>query len=95
MFRNDRGRKQLNDKERAAIIAFTLDGKSIRAIANLLGIGDATVVRWQRRYAEENDVNRKAGSGRPPKTTPAQDRRLLLAVQAKPITTAAEIASII
>ncbi len=86
MFRNDRGRKHLNDKERAAIIAFTLDGKSIRDIANLLGIGDATVVRWQKRYSKENYVNWKAGSGRPLKTTPAEDRRLFLAVEAKPIT---------
>ena len=92
MFRENRGRKHLNEKERASIVAFTLDGKLIREIANLLGIADATVVLWQKRYAETSDVNRQPGSGRPRKTTAAEDRRLFQVVRDKPITTAQEIA---
>ena len=92
MFRENRGRKHLNEKERASTVAFTLDEKSIREIANLLGIADATVVLWQKRYAETSDVNRQPGSGRPRKTTAAEDRRLFQVVRDKPITTAQEIA---
>jgi len=53
MFRADRGRKHLNDQERAAIIAFTEAGKTV---------------------------------------TPENEEDIVLAVSAKPITTAQEIA---
>jgi hypothetical protein len=43
MFRADRGRKHLNDQERAAIIAFTEAGKTVADISERLGIGAATV----------------------------------------------------
>jgi hypothetical protein len=43
MFRENRGRKHLNNKERGAIIALTFQGLSITRIADELGIGEATV----------------------------------------------------
>jgi transposase len=52
MFRADRGRKHLDDKERAAIIAYTNDGKSVRFISDRLGIAIGTVSLWQTWYAE-------------------------------------------
>lgn len=92
MFRDNRGRKQLNAKERASIIALTHNGMSITAISNALGIARATVVLWQKRHFETGDVERKYGSGRPVKTTREEDARMKSAAEAKPITTAQEIA---
>ena len=92
MFREDRNRKQLNAKERAAIVALTVASKSIREISGMLGVGKATVSLWQKRHEETGDVEKKVGSGSKRKTTPAEDRRLVVAVQAHPITTAQEIA---
>ena len=92
MFREDRGRKHLNEKERGAIIALTSQNVSIKKIAEQLGIGEATVVLWQKRHRETGDVDRKNGSGRPRTTTAEQDRQIVQAVRAKPITTAQEVA---
>ncbi len=92
MFRADRGRKHLDDKERAAIIAYTNDGKSVRFISDWLGIAIGTVSLWQTQYADTGDINRKNGSGRPKKLTAANEANIALAMEAKPITTTQEIA---
>jgi transposase len=92
MFRADRGRKHLNERERGAIIAYSNDGKSVRFISDRLGIAVATVFLWQTRYRETGDVTRQVGSGRPRKVTPEDEENIALAVAAKPITTAQEIA---
>jgi transposase len=92
MFRADRGRKHLNERERGAIIAYSNDGKSVRFISDRLGIAVATVFLWQTRYRETGDVTRQVGSGRPRKVTPEHEENIALAVAAKPITTAQEIA---
>jgi transposase len=92
MFRADRGRKHLNDQERAAIIAFTEAGKTVADISERLGIGAATVSLWQNRFRETGSIIRKQGSGRPKKLTPENKEDIVLAVSAKPITTAKEIA---
>jgi transposase len=47
---------------------------------------------WQTQYADTGDINRKNGSGRPKKLTAADEANIALAVEAKPITTAQEIA---
>jgi transposase len=78
-------------KGRAAIIAYTNDGKSVRFISDRLGIAIGTVSLWQTRYADTGDINRKNGSGRPKKLA-ADEANIALAVEAKPITTAQEIA---
>ena len=94
MFRQDRATfGHLNSKERAAIVALTDSGQSIRKISNTLGIAQSTVVYWQKRHRETGDVERQPRSGRPRKTNPEEDRRIRQAVQSKPITTAREIAS--
>ena len=92
MFRADRGRKHLNDQERAAIIAFTEAGKTVADISERLGIGAATVSLWQNRFRETGSIIRKQGSGRPKKLTPETEADIVLAVSAKPLTTAQEIA---
>jgi transposase len=50
------------------------------------------VFLWQTRYRETGDVTRQVGSGRPRKVTPEDEENIALAVAAKPITTAQEIA---
>ena len=74
MFRADRGRKHLNDQERAAIIAFTEAGKTVADISERLGIGAATVSLWQNRFRETGSIIRKQGSGRPKKLTPENEK---------------------
>jgi transposase len=64
MFEYNRGRKHLNNKEYGAIIAQTYQGLSMKRIANELGIGEATVVLWQKRHMQTRDVKRKPGSVR-------------------------------
>jgi transposase len=92
MFRADRGRKHLNDKERAAIVAFTEAGHTVASISERLDVGAATVTLWQHRFRETGNVMRQRGSGRPKKLTPANEEDIVLAVMAKPITTAQELA---
>ena len=46
------------------------------------------------RFAETGDVLRQIGSGRPCVVTPIQDDMLVVAVSAKPITTAQELSGI-
>lgn len=87
-----RERGHLSFQERGGIAALTDHGVSVREVAAKLGCHATTVRRWKRRYEETLDVKRQVGSGRPKKTTPAQDAMLLDAVRAKPITTAQEIA---
>jgi transposase len=92
MFRADRGRKHLNDQERASTIAFTECGKTVAFISERLGISGSTVSRWQTRYRETGEVIRQRGSGRPKKMTPADEDNIVQVIAAKPITTAQEIA---
>lgn len=92
MFQRERG--QLTVQERGAIVALFQHGVHFSEIAERIGCHVNTVRHWAKRYDETLDVKRQIGSGRPLKTTPAQDRMLLDAVKAKPITTAQEILGI-
>lgn len=62
-------------------------------ISERLDVGAATVSLWQHRFRETDNIMRKRGSGRrKKKLTPAREEDIMLAVTAKPITTAQEIA---
>lgn len=89
MFFREQG--QLSLQERGAIVALTNHGVSVREVAGMFNCHPTTVRRWMFRYEETLDVVRKHGSGRPRKSTQAEDAMLLDAVRAKPITTAQEI----
>ena len=91
MFRINRGNNHLNSQEKGAIIGCHSAGQSIRLIARNNGFSQKTVARWVNRYEETGDVERKVGSGRPSKLSPAQLQMLVDAVAAKPITTAQEL----
>ncbi len=91
MFRADQGRKHLNDQERAAIVAFTEAGQTVAFIGERLDIEAANVSLWRHRFRKTGNIMRKRGSGRPTKLTTANEEEIVLAVTAKPITTAQEI----
>lgn len=90
MFLRERG--QLTLQEKGAIIALYHEGVSVREISGRFQCHPTTVKRWIKRYEDTLDVKRRFGSGRPNKTTPAEDQMLLDVVRTKPITTAQEIA---
>ena len=92
MFRQDRGLKKLDVKEKAAIVAFVEAGWSNKAIAQRIGCDNKTVAKWKNRFEETGDISRKVGSGAKRITTQEEDTRLRDAVSARPITTALEIA---
>ncbi len=87
-----RERAHLSLQEKGDIIGPNRHGVDAREVAERIGCHVNTVKFWNKRYEETLDVKRQIGSGRPLKTTPVQDRMLLDAVKAKPITTGREIA---
>ncbi len=90
-----RERAQLSLQEKGAIVGLTQHGVNAAQVAEYIGCHINTVKHWNKRYEETLDVKRQIGSGRPSKTTPAQDKMILDAVKAKPITTAQEIAGLL
>ena len=90
--RTERG--HLSREAKGAIVALTQHGVDAQQFAESIGCHVNTVKHWNKRYEETLGVNRRIGSGRPSKTTAAQDRMILDAVKAKPITTAQEIAGV-
>lgn len=90
MFLRERGHLSLQEK--GGIVALLGRGVPVCEIAETIDCHPTTVRRWRTRYARTFDVKRQIGSGRPKKTTPEEDSRLLDSVRAKPITTAQEIA---
>ena len=91
MLWDDGGRKHLNGQEQAAIIAFTEAGKTVADISERLGIGAATVSLWRNQFHETGSIMRKQG-WKVKKLTPKNKKDIVLAVSAKPITTAQKIA---
>lgn len=65
----------MNGIEKASILAFTETGKKLKNISRMLSVGEATVVRWQKRYSKTSKNERKSGSGQPTNTTTAQNHR--------------------
>ncbi len=95
MFREDRGRKNLNTQERASIIAFLECEKTVTWISAKMGVSLSTVSYWKKRHEETGDVRRKDGSGKTKKITQEDEENIVSAALAKPITTAQEIAGIV
>lgn len=91
MFRANQNQK-LKDADKGSIIALTNMGLSISAISRQIGCSRATVRLWQQRYADENNVKRKVGSGGKRATTAVDDARIVDCVRQQPITTARKIA---
>jgi transposase len=85
---------QLPIESRAAIVALRDAGKSVRQIAEQIGVHKTTVYRWLKKYDECGDVRRKEGSGRKKKTTAAQDNQLIRLAQEHPFKSAKDYAGI-
>lgn len=90
MFQRQQG-KHLSLQDKGVIVGMHQLRTPVTDIAEVVGCHRETVRRWIQRYEETLDVTRRLGSGRPRKTTPLQDARLLAAVRAKPITSLQEL----
>lgn len=81
----------LSSQQKGSIIALYQRNIPTVEIARDIGCNRNTVTKWINRYLDTFDVQRRVGSGRPRKTTPAQDARLFQAVRAKPMTSLQEL----
>lgn len=83
--------RQLTAFERGVIVGLRTAGWSYRAIARHVGHTDMTVARCWTQWEREGTHTRHAGSGRPPQTTPREDRRMVRAALQDPLSSAANI----
>jgi transposase len=83
MFQRQQG-KHLPLQDKGVIVGMHKLRTPVTDIAEVVGCHRETVRRWIQRYEGTLDVTRRLGSGRPHKTTPLDDARLLAAVRAKP-----------
>ena len=90
MFQRQQG-KHLSLQDKGVIVGMHKLRTPVTDIAEVVGCHRETVRRWIQRYEGTLDVTRRLGSGRPHKTTPLDDARLLAAVRAKPITSLQEL----
>ena len=84
----------LSLQQKGGIIALHQNVVPTGKIAQRVGCHRNTFLRWIKNYRDNFDVLRRVGSGRPRKTTPAQDARIFQAIRAKPITTLQEVIGI-
>jgi transposase len=85
--------KQIDDVQKARIFQAIQDGRSYRSIANELGTTKSTIERLMRRWDRFGDFKRKAGSGRPRKTSVQTDRLIIRTVQNDRFISASKIKS--
>ena len=85
-------RKICNAFEDGQIIAAFQQGKRARQIHNELGIPISTLNQKWRRFLERGSLDRLPKSGRPRKTTPREDRRIVRECQRNPFGTPQRIA---
>ena len=71
---NKKARKKLSSEEKANLQLCKKQNLSITETSRLVGCGKTTVNRWWNRYQDTLTMNRKPGSGRPPKTSKRTDR---------------------
>ena len=69
---------QIDDFTRGRIVGMLEAGMSIAAVARRIHCDRKTVRRWWDRYQQDGSHKRKAGSGRPRRSSAAQDRKLVL-----------------
>lgn len=75
---------------KARIITKLEDGWSLAAVANHFNISKSTAYRINRRWIQDQTLNRKEGSGRPKISTADEDRALLLELEQNPFLNAKE-----
>ena len=72
---------KLNDFQKGVIVQARLNGVTIKQLATDMKISTKTVNKWWKQYNEGGNLGRKEGSGRPRKTTEADDKHILLSVK--------------
>lgn len=83
--------KQATIQEREAIVNAKLSGQSHRQVAAQFGVSPMAVSRIFKKFEETDSVERKAGSGKPFKTTAKERRRMVKIVKEDPKKTATEV----
>ncbi len=83
---------RLSDSERERIIGEIGVGTNVREIANGHNVHVSTVYRLMNTFLQNGDVIDRQRSGRPPVTTPRQDRALQRQFRQDPFRTAASVA---
>ena len=83
--------QQLDVFERGRIVGMREAGWSFRRIARHTGRADITIARCWRQWIEEGTHTRHAGSGRPPRTTGRENRRIVRHARITPTATIANI----
>lgn len=76
---------------KVAVVEAVKSGRKYREVAQLFGVGLATVNRIIKKFNESQTVERKSGSGRPRKSDERQDRLMLRVVKKDPRKTAVDV----
>lgn len=85
--------RHLNETEVARAVALIENGQSLRQVARDLGVSSSAVHRVWNRYRETGQYRRRNGQGPKRKTTPQQDRFLVLSCLRERTCTARDLQS--
>ncbi|MCJ8740406.1 hypothetical protein PDJAM_G00058690 [Pangasius djambal] len=83
--------RELSMEEKQDIVKLKKEGKSIRAIAQTLGIANTTIWNVLKKQATTGVLTTRHRTGRPRKTTAVDDRNIVRAVKKNPQTTVSDI----
>ncbi|XP_046556030.1 uncharacterized protein LOC124265285 [Haliotis rubra] len=84
-------RRPLNDNNRSRAIAWLEDGESLRSVGRRLQVSPSVIHRLRERFQTTGRVQDRARSGRPRKTTRADDRYVVLHALRNRFTTASAL----
>jgi len=91
---NKKGSKHPDLLLKATIVASYEAGMSYKDIRDKYSISKSSLYRYLKRSRNEHSVERKEGSGRKRKTTPSEDRHIVLSVLRNRETTSQEVADL-
>lgn len=81
-------RRKLSYAERWQAVGLIRGGHSYRQVAQRFGVSHSVIIRLIQRVDETDTVDERERTGRPPKTTPREDRHLRRLAQQEPFSTA-------
>lgn len=86
-----RRNKELDEVTKGRIIQSHEEGNSIRSIATRMGIGCTQVHNLLVNFRTTGSTDRSSKSGRPRKTSPRDDRKIILTMKANRSMSSAEV----